>query len=105
MLYYVELAALEKSFLKIGITTTSLKTRFGVFVGYSNSVRKLASRKKTLFEAFEAEQKLLTACQSELPVQLSEYEQDYFREARVGITDLLPRPLTTKEIKRYFECP
>ena len=105
MLYYVELAALEKSFLKIGITTTSLKTRFGVFVGYSNSVRELASRKTRLFEAFEAEQKLLTACQSVLPVQLSEYEQDYFREARVGITELLPRPLTPREIKRYFECP
>ena len=105
LLYYVELAALEKSFLKVGITTTSLKTRFGVFVGYSNSVRELASRETTLFEAFEAEQKLLTACQSELPVQLSEYEQDYFREARVGITELLPRPLTPKEIKKYFECP
>lgn len=105
LLYYVELAALNKTFLKVGITTTSLKTRFGVFIGQKNTVQELASRETTLFQAFEAEQNLLTNCQSELSVQLSEYEQDYFREARVGITELLPRPLTPKEIKRYFECP
>lgn len=102
ILYYIKIKHKKHIFYKVGITKNSIKKRFGKVATSAFNITPLAILDTTLYEAFLAEQALLSGLSS--PDLLLD-DESFVRELRdstIGTTEIFCDSLSDSDIKKYF---
>lgn len=102
LLYYVKIHAFGRVFFKVGITTTTIKRRFGSAQSKGLVVETVEQTKLTLWEAFQNEQEILNHVSQNIINELSDEECETMRKASIGITELIDQKLKPSFVKKFF---
>ncbi|MDA8885412.1 hypothetical protein N9H96_01455 [Porticoccaceae bacterium] len=103
ILYYIKIKHKKHIFYKVGITKNSINIRFGKVATSAFNITPLAIWDTTLYEAFVAEQTLLSGLSS--PDLLLD-DESFIRELRnstIGTTEIFCDSLNDSDIKKYFK--
>ena len=103
ILYYIKIKHKKHIFYKVGITKNSINIRFGKVATSAFNITPLAIWDTTLYDAFVAEQTLLSGLSS--PDLLLD-DESFIRELRnstIGTTEIFCDSLNDSDIKKYFK--
>ncbi len=102
-LYYIKLSFEDEVFFKVGVTTTTLKSRFSMTRSAGVEVAPLHTIKTTLYEAYLAEQ-TIQSIHGEAYRYRPKIGGKNLRALRIGPSECFSKPLPTHFIENYFRA-
>ena len=103
ILYYIKIKHKKHIFYKVGITKNSIKIRYGKVAASAFNITPLAIWDTTLYEAFVAEQALLSGLSSPDLLLDNESFVRELRDSTIGTTEIFCDSLSDSDITKYFK--
>lgn len=101
-LYYVMITSGNTRFYKVGITKNTVKMRFSAATPRGYEIKIIRQRKMKLYDAFQAEQKILSKVSSNYRNSLSSERRKELKKARIAVSEIFGRPLSKIQAKEVF---
>lgn len=102
ILYYIKIKHKKHTFYKVGITKNSIQKRYGMVATSAFNITPIAFLDTTLYEAFLAEQALLSGLSSPDLLLDDESFVSELRDSTIGTTEIFCDSLSDSDIKKYF---
>ena len=102
ILYYIKIKHKKHTFYKVGITKNSIQKRYGMIATSAFNITPIAFLDTTLYEAFLAEQALLSGLSSPDLLLDDESFVSELRDSTIGTTEIFCDSLSDSDIKKYF---